>query len=66
MSVNLGEKLKDLRISKGLTQKQLAMSIGVEAAAVANYESGLRVPRDETKKKIAKVFGKSVEAIFFE
>lgn len=36
----LGEKIKDLRIERGLSQKQLADKIGVATNTVSQYESG--------------------------
>ncbi len=38
--VELGEKIKELRIGCGLTQKQLADKIGVATNTVSQYESG--------------------------
>ncbi len=36
----LGEKIKELRIERGLSQKQLADKIGVATNTVSQYESG--------------------------
>ena len=36
----LGDKIKELRIERGLSQKQLADKIGVAANTVSQYESG--------------------------
>lgn len=58
-----GEKLKMLRGCR--TATGVAKEIGISYSAYVKYESGERVPRDETKKKIAKYYGKSVAYIFF-
>ena len=42
-----GDKLKNLRINKGLTQKQLGDIIGVSGRVVGYYESNDRFPKDE-------------------
>ena len=39
----LGKKIRELRISKGLSQEELGKKIGVKKAAVHKYESGLVV-----------------------
>ncbi len=36
----LGAKIKELRIERGLSQRQLAAKIGVAANTVSQYESG--------------------------
>ncbi len=38
--------LKNLRLSRGLTQTELAKVLGVNLRTVQNYESGKVVPRD--------------------
>ena len=61
---NVSEKLIVLRGER--TQKEVAENIGITASALANYEAGIRMPRDEIKKKIAKYYKVSVGEIFFE
>lgn len=39
------ERLKTIRIDRGLTQAQLASILGVGRAAIAKWESGTREPR---------------------
>lgn len=38
--INFGEKLKEYRKSKGLTQEALANILGVQKAAISKYEKG--------------------------
>lgn len=38
--MNIGEKIKNARISKGYTQEELGKLIGVQKSAVAKYENG--------------------------
>ena len=62
--MSIGEKLKKLR--GGKKSKDVAKAIGITISALSNYENDYRMPRDETKRKIAKYYKKSVEEIFFE
>lgn len=56
------DKLKQLRIQKGVTQADIATAIGVSPATIGNYEQGTREPRNnEMWKKIADFFGVSVD-----
>lgn len=40
--VKLGNILRELRESKGMTQQEVADKMGITRAAVANYENGIR------------------------
>ena len=57
--------LKELRESKGLSRVSVAKTVGVTKSAIAMYERGERVPKDETKKKLAMLYGRSVSTIFY-
>ena len=61
----IGTRLREIRTERGETIEQFARSIGVSNSAIAMYENGQRIPRDEIKIKIAEHFGVSVESIFF-
>lgn len=59
----IAETLVSLRGDK--TQKEVSADLGISISALAMYEQGNRIPRDEVKIKISKYFGKSVQEIFF-
>lgn len=61
----IAKKLKDLRISKGMTIEQLSKETGIGRSALTNYEAGIRIPRDEVKLALAHYFDTSVEELFF-
>lgn len=65
MCTTIGDKLRELRKTKGKTQAEVAKAIGVCQSSLAMYESDDRIPRDSVKMKIAKYYGKTVSAIFF-
>ena len=60
-----GEKIKRLRQSKYLSQSQLASQLGVSTSAICQYETEVRIPRDEVKIRIAEFFETEVAHIFF-
>lgn len=47
------------------SQKEVADAVGVTPMAISLYESGKRLPRDETKVALAKYFKVEVGDIFF-
>ena len=61
----IGQKLKELRQGAGLSREATCNELGVCLSALAMYERGERIPRDEVKLRIAKLYGKSVDEIFY-
>ena len=59
----VGKRLRRLRGKR--TCEEVAIACGVTKAAISNYERGVRMPSDDIKKKLARYFGMSVQAIFF-
>ena len=53
MGEKFNENLKEARIKKGLSQKEVADNIGVAKSTYSLYESGNREPNVQTIKKIA-------------
>ncbi len=59
--MNFPQRLKELRLENGLTQKELAKSIEVGRTTISEYESGKIVPKQEGLLKIANYFDVSVD-----
>ena len=55
--MTLGERIKEVRKSKGLTQMQFSGKIGLSRNYVARIEIGERLPSDRTIKDICREFG---------
>ena len=53
----IGEKIKQYRKLKGLTQEELAKNSGLSTMSIRRYESGERIAPQETLLKIAKALG---------
>ena len=56
--------LRAARKAAGLTQTALAERLGTTQQAVAKWESGRGVPRDETRWRLAEALGVPVTQIF--
>ena len=52
----LAERLKELRLEKGLTQKQLAQNTGLSKSAIDFWEREQRVPNANAIIVLAKFF----------
>lgn len=55
--MTFGEKLKQLRKSKFMTQQKLANELGISQSTIAAYEMDTREPVFEMVSKIANYFG---------
>lgn len=50
----IADKIRKIRLEKGLTQEKLALEAGVNRAYIGYIETGKRKPSVETLEKIAK------------
>lgn len=53
--VDLAERLKALRLTIGLSQKQVSERIGVTASMISAYENGIRQPSYEVLARLSKL-----------
>ena len=60
----LENNIKDLRKQKGITQDELALSLGVTRQTIISLENGRYTASLQLAFKISKFFGKAVEEIF--
>lgn len=58
-----GAKIKEVRIRKGLTQKQLGDLCGIADSNIRKYENNKQNPKIETVKKIASALGVGIEVL---
>lgn len=56
-------RIKELRMSRNLTQQKLADILGVSRSALASWESGVNYPEVSTLEKIADFFSVSTDFI---
>lgn len=60
-----GERLRNLRMDRGLSLQQLAGRIGVTKSTVSFYESGERLPSYDVLFEICKCLDTSVEYLLY-
>lgn len=56
---------KGLRVANGYTQEELAKKVGITSRTLGFYEVGKRSPNIKVAKKIADLFEKSIDEVFF-
>jgi transcriptional regulator with XRE-family HTH domain len=61
--MNAARPLRHGRLRAGLTQRQLAESVGVPQSAIARIESGVVVPRVDTLDRLLAGCGRGLESL---
>jgi transcriptional regulator with XRE-family HTH domain len=61
----IGEKIRELRIHKGSTLKELSEKVGVTASLISQVERGVADPSISSLKKISDALGTSISSLFF-
>lgn len=51
--MSFSNKLREIRLERNLTEKQLAELIGVQVRTYRNYEMGKTIPRIDVVRKLA-------------
>ena len=51
--MTVGEKIKRIRIFRGMTQKELGLAVGLTENRIAQYETNYRTPKKELLNQIA-------------
>lgn len=62
--MNIGNKIKELRKQRGITQEKLAESIGVSFQAVSKWENNIALPDITLAPVLASYFGVSIDELF--
>ena len=64
LTTALGQRIKELRKAKKLTQAQLSEAIGMETTNFCKLENGGQLPKEENIEKIATALNVSVKDLF--
>lgn len=46
-------------------REEVARAVGISVSAIAMYENGARIPRDEIKVKLADYYNTTVQDLFY-
>lgn len=58
--------LKELREKSGLTQRNVGLLLEVDQAAISNWERGVNKPSRKYLRKLAKLYGVTVDELLSE
>lgn len=54
--MTVGDKLRELRLKRGLTQQQLSEQILIDRSSICKYETGFSEPTLDSLRKISRYF----------
>jgi transcriptional regulator with XRE-family HTH domain len=66
MDITVGGRVREQRLAKDLTQKQLADLAGLHHTTISDLETGITVPGLSTLVKIAKALGVPLSALLVD
>lgn len=64
LAIYIGTKIKEYRLQRGLTQKELATLVDMGDTTIANYEKGFRTPKKNTLFKISSALSVTIDDLF--
>ena len=64
LAIYIGTKIKEYRLQRGLTQKELAVLVDMGDTTIANYEKGFRTPKKNTLFKISSALSVTIDDLF--
>lgn len=65
--MNIGEKIRNARLRKGMTQEELGNAVGVQKSAIAKYENGRVVNiKRSTLKKLSDILSIAPSELIFD
>lgn len=63
MDNNTGNRVKELRVTNGWTQKSLAEKLDVSSQVISNWERAYTSPNQEDLIKLARIFNVTIDYI---
>lgn len=64
MEMQIGNRIKELRKEKGLTQEKLAECVGISFQAVSKWENNIALPDITLIPRLAQIFGVTTDDLF--
>lgn len=65
MTMSIGKNLRQIRLSRGMTQEEVAGQVGLTRQALSSYESERTQPDVEMLIKLAEVYGTDLEGVLY-
>lgn len=64
MNLDIGARIRELRLARSMTQEQLAQRLNLSAQAVSKWENGVTMPDIQLLPELSVVFGVTIDELF--
>lgn len=64
MNVEIGKKIKTLRLQKEMTQEELAAKLNLSSQAVSKWENNVTMPDIQILPDLSVIFGVTIDELF--
>lgn len=64
MKIDIGARIRQLRLERSMTQEQLAQKLNLSAQAVSKWENGLTMPDIQLLPELSVLLGTTIDALF--
>lgn len=64
MNIDIGARIKTLRLERSMTQEQLGQKLGLSAQAISKWENGTNMPDIQLLPELSVIFGVSIDQLF--
>ncbi|WP_422660625.1 helix-turn-helix domain-containing protein [Paenibacillus sp. EC2-1] len=64
MNIEIGKKIKTLRLQKGMTQEELATKLNMSSQAISKWENNVTMPDIQTLPSLSVILGVTIDELF--
>ena len=63
--IQIGSRIKELRMKSGISQKEMARLLNIKTSTYSNYENNYREPNADIIERIAKILDISIQYLLY-
>ena len=64
MNIEIGKKIKTLRLKKGMTQEELAVKLNISSQAISKWENNVTMPDIQMLPDLSVILGVTIDELF--
>jgi len=64
LSIEIGKKIKALRLQRGMTQEELAAKLNISSQAISKWENNVTMPDIQVLPDLSVIFGVTIDELF--
>jgi transcriptional regulator with XRE-family HTH domain len=64
MNLEIGKKIKTLRLQKGMTQEEFAAKLNISSQAISKWENNITMPDIQSLPELSVILGVTIDELF--